>query len=60
MVMRGQKGYALKCDKCGHEDVAIFRKGIDSLKETKFKLLGKACEKCGTRMKIDKNRCIRF
>jgi ribosomal protein S27E len=60
MVMQGQKGYAVKCTECGHEDAVFFRKHIDSLKELAFKLKGKKCPKCGGTMKVDPGKQIVF
>ena len=60
MVMGGQKGYPVKCEKCGREDAVIFREHVDSLKELIFKLMGRKCPECGGKMTIDPSKVIRF
>lgn len=61
MVMRGMKGYALKCEACGHEDAVIFNEVTDGLKELVFKAKGyKKCPECGGKMKVDERRHIQF
>lgn len=60
MVMAGFKGYALKCGKCGHEDMAAFSERFDTLKELALKLAGRKCPECGGKMTIDPSKRIRF
>jgi hypothetical protein len=61
MVMRGQKGYALKCTSCGHEGVIFFREPFDVLKELAFRARGfKKCPECGEKMNIDRGKVIVF
>ena len=58
-MMRGQKGYPIKCESCGHEDAVFFREPLDSLKELAFKVTGKKCPECGGTMKIDPGKVIK-
>lgn len=61
MVMSGMKGYALKCESCGHEDAAFFNEVRDELKKFVFKVKGyKRCPECGGKMKIDPGQHIAF
>jgi DNA-directed RNA polymerase subunit RPC12/RpoP len=58
--MRGQKGMAVKCEVCGHEDVIIFQEHGDLLKKLIFKVSGKKCSECGGQMTGDKSKQILF
>ncbi len=60
MVMAGQKGYAVKCTKCGHEDAVFFQKHLDLAKELVLKAKGTPCPECGGTMKVDPGKVIRF
>jgi len=60
MVMRGKKAVALKCESCGHEDVAFFREHGDLLKKMAVKMSGKKCSECGGPMQIDKSKKVLF
>ncbi len=64
MVMGGKKAYAVKCEKCGHEDAVFFRVNdilrIDVIKDLAVKIIGKKCPKCGGRMKVDPGKHIVF
>jgi len=60
MVISGHKAYALKCEKCGHEDVLFFRDMFCALKEIKLKIAGKKCSECGKKMVIDPSQRIVF
>jgi predicted nucleic-acid-binding Zn-ribbon protein len=60
MVMPGNRGYALKCEKCGYLDIAVFqdRCRFLSLAELTFKLKGRKCPKCGEKMSVDPRKPV--
>lgn len=60
MVMKGKKGYAVKCGACGYEDAVFFREHIDIFKEISLKTNGSKCPKCGETLKVDKSKVITF
>jgi hypothetical protein len=59
MLMRGQKGCALKCISCGHEGAIFFREPFDAIKELAFRARGfKKCPECGGKMRRDPDKFI--
>jgi uncharacterized OB-fold protein len=55
-----RREYAVKCEKCGHEDAIVFREKIDSFKELAFELVGRKCLECGGEMTVDSCKVIQF
>jgi len=60
MVMANRKGFVLKCEECGHEDIVLFEPRKFLLKKQTLKLKGSPCPKCGGKMKVDSNKVIKF
>lgn len=58
MVTRLVRGYPLKCEKCGHEDVACFSI-YEKLKELVFRINGyEKCPECGGKMRRDPDKFV--
>jgi ribosomal protein S27E len=61
MPIAGNKGYALKCGACGHEDVVFFSMPLGRFAELTFRMRGsKKCPVCGGVMIVDRTKKIVF